>query len=486
MDLPLRITPLLREFAAFSRALYPHHILRAYQLAAAAPILAAIHNPRGGRYVVLFSRQSGKDELLAQIQAFVLARDQRRGGAVVMATPTYKPQALVSRRRLDARLDPAIHLDARRADGYRLVVGAASAAFLSAEPAANVRGETADRLLIANEAQDIDPAIWDARFAPMAASTNAPAVFSGTPWAAGSLLSREMHDLADQGRVFRATWEDVAAEVPAYGDHVRARIAQLGEGHPFIRSEYGLEELDTAGGLFPPRRQAQMHGTHPRRLAAEPGHAYALLLDLAGEDEDAPADLAAWSRERQRDSVALTVVDVDLSTVKDDLLRKPSYRVVDRGEWVGQRYAVLLPHLLDLARTVWRARWLVVDATGAGGQIARLFTAALGRVCDVEPFLFTQASKSQLGWDFLAAIESGRWKDYADDGTVETRRFWAQVAATRYAVAPGPGKLMRWAVPAGRGHDDLIVSAALIGALDARDWRPRVAHGRTRTDDWTT
>ena len=102
--------------------------------------------------------------------------------------------------------------------------------------------------------------------------------------------------------------------------------------------------------------------------------------------------------------------------------------------------------------------------------------------CEVEPFIFTQATKSALGWDFLGAIESGRWKDYADDGATDTRRFWAQVEATRYDVAPGPGKLMRWAVPAGRGHDDLIVSAALIAALDRRDWRPRVARGRTRTD----
>jgi hypothetical protein len=65
---------------------------------------------------------------------------------------------------------------------------------------------------------------------------------------------------------------------------------------------------------------------------------------------------------------------------------------------------------------------------------------------------------------------------------VDTRRFWAQVAATTYDVAPGPGKLMRWSVPEGRGHDDLMISAALVGVLDGRDWRPRVAVGRTRKD----
>jgi hypothetical protein len=35
---------------------------------------------------------------------------------------------------------------------------------------------------MANEAQDIDPVIWDARFDPMAASTNATTLFMGTVW----------------------------------------------------------------------------------------------------------------------------------------------------------------------------------------------------------------------------------------------------------------------------------------------------------------
>lgn len=34
-------------------------------------------------------------------------------------------------------------------------------------------GRTADLLLVANEAQDIEPRLWDAVFDPMAASTNA-------------------------------------------------------------------------------------------------------------------------------------------------------------------------------------------------------------------------------------------------------------------------------------------------------------------------
>lgn len=478
----LALRRLLTDFAGFSRVCYPGRGLRAYQLEAAAPILAAIEARQGGSFTLLFSRQAGKDELLAQLLAFLLARYRLSGGAIVVAAPTYKPQCLVSRRRLAGRLVGPLHPGAGSHDGYIVSCGAASTAFLSAEESANVRGETASLLLIANEAQDIRPAIYDPRFGPMTASTNAPAVFSGTPWAAGSLLSRETATAAAAGTLYKAEWQRVAAEVPAYGAHVRQRIAQLGPQHPFILSEYGLQELDASGGLFSPRRQAQMHGTHARQVAGTPGSRYALLLDVAGEDEDAPADLSTWSRERRRDSMALTVVEVDPSTVKDDLLRKPTYRVVDRQEWVGQKHATLIPHLLDLARSVWRAGYFVLDATGLGAQVAGVIGAALLKTCEVTPFLFTQATKSDTGWGFLAAIESGRFKDYADDGSMVTRRYWAQVAACTYDVAPGPGKLMRWSVPEGRGHDDLLLSAALVAALDQRDWRPRMAAGRTRGD----
>ncbi len=48
----------------------------------------------------------------------------------------------------------------------------------------------------------------------------------------------------------------------------------------------------------------------------------------------------------------------------------------------------------------------------------------------------------------------------------------------QYEVMPGPGKIMRWGVPDGTRdpatgelvHDDLVISAALAGVLDAQEW----------------
>jgi hypothetical protein len=95
----------------------------------------------------------------------------------------------------------------------------------------------------------------------------------------------------------------------------------------------------------------------------------------------------------------------------------------------------------------------------------------------VSPFLFNRKTKSDLGWAFIGLIDVGRIKEYADDGADITRIYRHQLAACTYEVLPGPGKLLRWSVPASRGHDDLLISTALTARLDAIDWRDRTARG---------
>jgi hypothetical protein len=327
----------------------------------------------------------------------------------------------------------------------------------------------------------------------MAASTNATTLFMGTIWTRETLLARQIAhlEMLEQRdglrRVWRVPWEVVAHDVPAYGERVRARIAQFGLDHPFIRTEYLLKELEGEGGLFPDQRIAQMRGDHPRQHQATPGRRYALLIDVAGEEEGGVDALSLAANDR-RDSTALTVVEIDHQAEM-----QPVYRVVDRMVWTGTRHTALHGQIVDLARNVWQASAVVVDATGIGAGLASFLAATLGERRGgrspilVVPFVFTAASKSALGWDFLALIDSGRFKEYVEDsaaGSAEgriTARYWAELAATTYATVPGPGKLLRWSVPAGRGHDDLVMSAALTAALDGLDLRPRVAVGSERT-----
>jgi len=488
----------LSDIGLYSRLFLPKYALRPYQVGPARAIVESVDKGLGRQFAVVFSRQAGKDEMLAQLLAFLLTRYQLRGGGAVLAAPTFRPQAALSRDRLIDRLDnPLTAGTGKTRDGYAVTLGKASARFLSAAPGANARGQTADLLLVANEAQDIQPEIWDAVFDPMAASTNATTLFLGTVWSRDTLLARQMRhfeELEKQDgvrRVWKVGWETVAQDLPAYGDRVRARIEQFGIGHPFIKTEYCLEELDGEGGLFPPGRLALLRGDHERRHQAEPGKRYALLVDVAGEEEGS-AGPGSFTDDSRRDSTALTVIELRASSSElrgDRSL--PSYRVVDRMAWTGTRHTELHSALVHLARVVWRASVVVVDATGVGAGLTSFLSASLGvrsegyPAIQVVPFGFTQASKSALGWDLLGLIDSGRLTEYRVDsatGTPEGRLtaiFWDQLRATTYETVPGPGKLLRWQVPSGRGHDDLVMSLALVATLDNVDWRLRTARGRS-------
>ncbi|MCA1725699.1 MAG: hypothetical protein LC748_15915, partial [Thermomicrobia bacterium] len=190
----------------------------------------------------------------------------------------------------------------------------------------------------------------------------------------------------------------------------------------------------------------------------------------------------------RRDSTALTVVAIVPTDLTNQTLvprrwqrQLPSYRVVDRRVWSGVNHVTLAEEIADLARRVWAnptCAPVVVDATGIGHGLAAMLRASLPPET-VTPFVFTAASKSDLGWRLLAAIAAGRYQDYLDDGADDTRWFWRQVAACTFTVRPGVGRQMAWSVPDPETHDDLLMSAALVGALDDHDFRDRVARGRT-------
>ena len=308
----------------------------------------------------------------------------------------------------------------------------------------------------------------------MTASTGATTVLYGTAWTADSLLARTIQHLRRQEqadgirRVFVYNAERVAACVPAYARHLREKVEMLGRDHPLIRTQYYLETIDTQTGLFPPARRALMRGQHTRRHEPEGGRRYALLLDVAGEEEGGGAVQLSFLSPTRRDATALTVVEVE---ARQDAL--PRYRVVDRRLWLGVRHTALFDQITALAEH-WRAGWVVVDATGIGAGLASFLAKALpGRVI---PVVFSSSVKSQLGWGFVAAVETGRFKDYVDDGRPDTRQFWYEVAHCAYEILPAPGERIRWGVwespgydgVVSRGHDDLLVSAALCTELDER------------------
>ena len=136
--------------------------------------------------------------------------------------------------------------------------------------------------------------------------------------------------------------------------------------------------------------------------------------------------------------------------------------------------------MADVLGRVWRVRRLVVDATGLGETIARFLARALGDDV-VQPLRFNTQVKSRLGYDLIGAVNGGRLRMYAADGSPEYAEFWREIELAR--VTYRPDRTMNFYVPPAEGHDDYIVSLALAlkAALDMPG-RPRIARGRIRED----
>ncbi len=468
--------------------------LRPYQLEAAEAVLESIRQRAGRSIVIMFARQSGKDELSANLKAYLLWRLSHREAGIVEVNPTYKPQTINAILRLEERLRSnrrTSTLWSKRSDFMRLV-GRARVTFLSGDAKANVVGAVASTLLIVNEAQDIEPAVYDRKFAPMAASTNATRLFMGTAWTSHTLLSRELRSARQSERadgirrVFLYDADDVAAVVPAYGAYVDAQVARLGRGHPLIKTQYFNEEIDAEGSMFNAARRALMTcaGGDRTQVQSQP---YVFAVDVAGQDEIAFRDPEQQLlRDPGRDAVALTIASVDLSEL--DTLQAPIFRVVRREQWTGLNHLDVFARTRTLADAL-RPQHIVIDATGVGeGLWAMLDKRYPGRVMPVK---FSAQKKSELGYRFLAMIETGRFQDCSHvrgtmagdeadvsfSSTVAAATVDKQYAACVSEVLVGPQKLMRWGVPEGTRdedggliHDDIVMADALLAEVDGLHW----------------
>lgn len=468
--------------------------LRSYQQDVAQAVVDSVLNRRGLSFVVMFPRQSGKNELQAHLESYLLVLLSGQDCEMVKISPTWKPQSQNAMRRLERILKKGLLTRGlwEKESGYIYRVGRASICFFSGEPQANIVGATASTLLEVDEAQDVAAGKYDRDISPMAASTNATRVFWGTAWTSQTLLARELRAaraLEEQDGIRRAFLIDadrVAQELPVYAEFVREQVQRHGRTHPVIRSQFFSEEVEAEAGMFPAARQALMHGDHPAMPAPLPGRQYAMLLDVGGEQGVSEAAGSAVPASVGHDSTALTVVELDLSAVADPLISAPVYRVVHRRLWTGDTHTAVYAAVLALAE-LWQPRRLVVDATGIGAGLASFLQKALGS--RVLPFIFTAVSKSALGWGFLSICDTGRFKDHTTDGSAAQQVFWQQVNLCQMQVADGAAHGLRWGVPDGIRdissgepvHDDLLVSAAMCALLE--DTRRAGGSGLVRARD---
>jgi hypothetical protein len=454
--------------------------LRPYQVEAARAVLDSVFGGRGLTISVMMARQGGKNELSAQLEVLLLTAHLLIDADAIKCAPTFEPQARLSMRRLWTRLQEAgLGPWCQREGSGAIRVGRARQVFLSAEPGSNVVGHTARILLEVDESQDVDREKFDRDFRPMAAVANATTVHYGTAWEETSLLEQvkqsnlELERRDGLRRHFEYDWQVVACHNPAYGRFVESERQRLGESHPLFLTQYCLRTLTGGGRLLSTQQRAQLQGDHPRLGRSQPGETYVAGLDLAGQGSlEGDDEGAAGSG---RDASVLTIARVILAS-SDALVQEPRLEVVEHCAWVGEPHDRLYERLVDLLREVWRVRRVAVDATGLGETLAAWLARALGRDT-VAAVRFSAESKSRLGYNLLAAINGGRLKIYAGDGSAEYRTLWQEVERAR--VSYRANRTMNFYVDPSEGHDDYLMSLALTVEA-ATGARPRTARGRLR------
>jgi len=454
--------------------------LRPYQREVALAIVDSVFGRKGLTFSVEIARQGGKNELSAQLELLLLTLYMAEPQNLVKCSPTFKPQTVISMIRLKDRLNDAGFAGIWSAElGYIIRLVKARVIFLSADESANVVGNTAHILLEIDESQDVSKEKYNKEFKPMGATTNATTVHYGTTWDDTTLLEEvkqsnlELERRDGIKRHFRYDWQEVARHNPDYLAYVEAERQRLGENHPLFSTQYRLLPIRGGGSYLSPQQRAQLQGEHSRKRRPEHSKVYVAGIDLAGEAESEEGAMLRALQPR-RDSTVVTIGELEFSS-SDDVVKQSRVAVVEHYWWTGKKHPELYPQLIDILQSVWHCRKIAVDATGVGQPVSSFLKKALGS--RVLPFTFTAQSKSALGFSLLAAVNSGRLKMYAGDGSAEYRQFWREMERAKSQYRPN--QTMNFYVDPAQGHDDFLMSLALL--IKAADhYAPREAWGEER------
>ena len=472
-------------------------LLRSYQREAAYAIVKGAILGNGGDYAVIFARQSGKNEIQARLEAYLLMLFQTEGGEIVKISPTFDPQSQNSIRRLEIALSRGgLRGLWRKAGKGRIAIGNAGITFLSGDTSSNIVGATASILLEVDEAQSVDVLKYDRDILPMAASTNAPRAMFGTSWDDATLLARQWRRCSEAERTtafhcaFMAAADRVAAEVPAYAEFVDEQVNQFGRNHPSIRTQLYCEELTDETGMFTPERLNRMMGTHAPESEPVRDCCYVMLVDMAGAEEIQREKKMTVGYDR-RAATAVTICKV-IQPLGDQLKNGPFWQVAARAFFRNVNTADQIDALSAMINK-WGVYRVVIDATGLGMGVADVLKKQFGST--IIPFTFTAQSKSDLAWQFTTLVENGRWQDYtaAPDSSVGTipfrkdgipekcfdpmtlqRLFFRQLAGCKMDATHAGSQQVTWGVPditrdpltGGLLHDDFVMSAALAVVVD--------------------
>lgn len=414
----------------------------------------AIAAREGEVITIRMSRQTGKNETEAFLEARALAIwRQMPGSTWVRTAPTYRPQIVNSKLRLERMLsaDPLTRRQTRNREGYIVQCEHAQVQFLSADANANVVGATASIALSVDEAHKIDQGKFDEDFGPFTAWTNAPTLMWGVAADKRDLLYeyREINVGTDRLLEFpAAVWCELSR---AYAAHYESRVKKLGKDHIVIKTQYDLIDVESLGGYLSATQQAALFGgQHVRLQSPRVGLRYALVVDIGGEAESQIDDAELRAEQPDRDSTVAWVLEWDPSEPTEPY---PAVRVVQGVWWTGRHHMSVAPELVRLAQH-WGVSGGCIDARGVGEAVAGAVCRAVPAIV---PYKASAADVSVDCYDLLARLNTGRVTFWRGDpaGDPELREAQAQARHTQYEIRGHD--LMRLTKPTGRGSSGLHI-----------------------------
>ena len=461
---------IVNDVREYSRRLRKKKALRPYQVEPALCIIDSIEHRKSKIITVMISRQGGKNETSAQLEGYLMTRYKKRGGTIVKAAPTWKPQIVNSMMRLKEVLDNPLTKGLHKGQfGFMRRLGNCLTAFFSAQPTAEVVGATASILLEIDEAQDVEQQKYDKDFAPMGADQAVTTVFWGTAWDTDNMLERQrqtnkakdealarergcrVEDLPPEDRHnFEYNAHEVAKHNPNYKAYFQREVERLGEDHPIILTQYLLQAIAAAGKFFNPQQLAKLQGEHKRYHKREPGKRYVASIDIAGKDEEAQ-DAVLRGVKPQKDSTVLKIGELDFS-VCDKIRTDPRIKVVEITYRTGHDFEDQKLELLsDLE--LWRPEIVISDARGIGADISS-FLAKKYKLGKFVEYQSSEESNSEDAYDILAKVNTGLLQMFEADGSAEYREFWNEAKLCRYEIKSN--KRMKYFVKETEGHDDFV------------------------------
>lgn len=478
---------------------YSGRVMYKYQTQFSKRIIRSVLENDGAEITALFARQSGKTETIAitvgglmiilpQLANMPMFADDPRlqmfkdGLWVGIFAPSQR-QAQITYRRMKSRIqckesmaileDPDFRLEFSTSNGQTVALTNGSfVTAISASDGSNIEGESF-KFIICEECQDISNYKIRKSIHPMGAAYNATICKIGTATTFKGdfyeAIQRNKKDYEEKKikirNHFEYNYKVVQKYNPKYAKYIEREKRSLGENSDEFRMSYNLEWI-ISRGMFVDIDQ----------LEEDCGDVF---LDRVDRDlvanHTAGIDVGGGSDKKKKDadSTVVTVVEVDWdnpvlmeSSFNEETQEEEIYLAYNTyiKDWLKigaeiaedyeEQYAIIMDYLKH-----FRISKLVVDATRESslGQRIRANVSY-----DVELFVFSTKSKSDLYKNLDKEINSGRAKFPRSPDTVQTKEYQEFIQQMGDLEKGYSGSNLVVSHPPERGaHDDYADSWAL-------------------------